>query len=114
MPNSLATMAVMAGAGAALQSFDFGCLICSTRAAMALGCIGQIKERHGLHVVEFLAGRPEAILTEFFDRVFSRKITNISNTHPGKHIFIDPHMWGMTESTVYGIASRFTQQTHEA
>lgn len=32
------------------------------------------------------------------DRVFSRKITNISITHPGKHIFIDLHMWGMTES----------------
>ena len=49
MPNSLAAMAVMVGAGAALQSFhnccdcDFGCLICFARAAMAFGCIGQSK-----------------------------------------------------------------------
>ena len=55
--------------------------------------LGKSKKDMAFIVVEFLAGRPEAILTEFFDRVFSRKITNISNTHPGKaHLHRSSHV----------------------
>lgn len=92
-------MAVMAGAGAALQSFDFGCLICSTRAAMALGCIDALgNQRKTWPSCRWI---PCRTAWSNIDRVFSVKISNISNTHLGKHIFIDLHMWCMTESIIW-------------
>ena len=111
--NSLAAMAVMVGAGAALQSFhnccdcDFGCLICFARAAMAFGCIGQSKKDMAFMSLNSLQDGLKLFWQQFFPG-----ITNISNTHPEKHIFIDLQMWCMAEC-IYKQSPRCSQPTHK-